>query len=213
MTTSQETQRRPRGSLSRQSIGAAALRVIERDGLESLTMRRVAGELSCGVMSLYSHVTDADDLRGVVVGQLIDRLDLRAHEGESWQDATRRMLSTYADLAASFPRSFELLALADADQRPVAPHMERLVDLLVTAGLTEEDALTALSVIDAYASGFLVIAVRNRPTVASAERAAPHRHDQLARLHHLDSYGTGSEVIIAGLEQRFEGRRARRKPR
>ncbi|MGW1657912.1 TetR/AcrR family transcriptional regulator [Streptomyces atratus] len=211
MIASQETQRRPRGSLSRQSIGAAALRVIERDGLDSLTMRRVASELSCGVMSLYSHLTDADDLRGVVVGQLIDRMDLRPCEGESWQDATRRMLSTYADLAASFPRSFELLALAGADQRPVAPNMERLVDLLVAAGLTEEDALIALSVIDAYASGFLVIAVRNRPTAASVERATPHQHDRLARLHHLDSYDVGAEVVIAGLEQRFEGRRSGRR--
>ncbi|MET9661099.1 hypothetical protein [Streptomyces sp. NPDC006510] len=66
---------------------------------------------------------------------------------------------------------------------------------------------------DAYASGFLVIAVRSRPTAASAERAAPHQHDRLARLHHLDSYDVGSEVVIAGLEQRFKGRRAGREPR
>ena len=48
----------PSGALSRTRIIAEAMRVVQRDGVEVLTMRRLADELGTAPMSLYRHVAD-----------------------------------------------------------------------------------------------------------------------------------------------------------
>ena len=58
-------ERPPRGrarGLSRQQIVRAALQIADREGLDALTMRRVAQRLGAGTMSLYWHVRNKDEL-------------------------------------------------------------------------------------------------------------------------------------------------------
>jgi AcrR family transcriptional regulator len=50
------------GVLSRQQIVRAAIAIADREGLEALTMRRIAQQLGAGTMSLYWHVRDKDEL-------------------------------------------------------------------------------------------------------------------------------------------------------
>ena len=63
--------RRPRGALSREAIVDAAIDVLDRDGLEGLTMRAVADRLGTGAMSLYRHVANRDELLDLVVARLL----------------------------------------------------------------------------------------------------------------------------------------------
>ena len=82
--------RRARGALSRQEILTAALCVVDAEGLEGLTMRRLADELHCGTMTLYSHLSGRDDLLSGLVGLVIEQIDLAYVPDESWQDCARR---------------------------------------------------------------------------------------------------------------------------
>jgi AcrR family transcriptional regulator len=59
--------RRSRGSLSRELIVEAGLALADEAGLEGLTMHALAARLDCGVMSLYGHVGDKDDLLEAIV--------------------------------------------------------------------------------------------------------------------------------------------------
>ena len=185
-------------------MALAALRLIERDGLAALTMRRVASELGCGTMSLYSHVSGREELLSAVVEILINQVDVRSVTGETWQEAARRMLTSYRELAYRYPRAFELLALARDDEWPVAPYLVRLLGVFVDAGLQIHAARATLSVLDAYASGFLVMAVRSTPGTGAAETARVSGWAELREMQSLDMFDHGIDVIIAGLEQTLD---------
>lgn len=62
------------GRLSRQRVLDAALGIVRTAGLEQLTMKSVASALGCGVMSLYHHVRDRDDLLAGLMDQAADEL-------------------------------------------------------------------------------------------------------------------------------------------
>ncbi len=54
--------RRPRGSLTREHVVEAALRLADQEGLDALTMPTLARRLDCGVMTIYGYVDDKKDL-------------------------------------------------------------------------------------------------------------------------------------------------------
>ncbi|TNC20670.1 TetR/AcrR family transcriptional regulator [Amycolatopsis alkalitolerans] len=66
---------RPR-SLSPAQLAAAALAVLDREGLEGLSMRTVAKELGMGTMSLYRYVTDRGQLEELVVDSVLSHTEL-----------------------------------------------------------------------------------------------------------------------------------------
>ncbi|MFF1698563.1 TetR/AcrR family transcriptional regulator C-terminal domain-containing protein [Streptomyces sp. NPDC058257] len=59
--------RGPKPAYSRADIAAAAVRIADADGIDALSMRRVAGELGCGTMSLYNYVPRKEDLHELMV--------------------------------------------------------------------------------------------------------------------------------------------------
>lgn len=184
-----------RPALSRRELAAAAIALIERDGLDALTMRRLASELGFAPMSLYTHVRSRDDLDDAIVEQLIERLALGddAPEGAAdWRELVRRTLGAYRDLAVALPRSFELLALAPYGTAPVAPHLLATIERLEAAGLDPTAAREILGIVDGYASGFLVVWARSRETGGAA--------DGVAALRDLAMYDRGIDAIIAGLD-------------
>ncbi|MCD2443048.1 TetR/AcrR family transcriptional regulator [Agromyces sp. SYSU K20354] len=198
MARRQEVPQEIRQNLARHDLTSAAITLIERDGLNALTMRRLASELDCAPMSLYTHVRSRDDLIDAIVAHLIERLDLREPSGESWQQLIRQTLDSYRDLAVQLPNSFELLALAPYGSSPVAPHLGTVVARLEQTGLAPEHARQILGIVDAYASGFLVVWARSR--------AQGPLNDQLAAqsgitgLRDLEMFDQGLDALIAGLD-------------
>ena len=169
-------------------------------------MRRLAEELHCGTMTMYSHVSSRGDLLSGIVGLVIDGLDLDYVPHETWQDCARRTVSSYRALAHEHPAAFELLAFADNDVDPVATYFERLLWLFQRAGLTEEAARTFLSVADGFTSGFLLyesraLVQRRRDDAIHGEQR--HEASHLADLHAREAFDTGFEVVIRGIEATF----------
>ncbi|HVW45012.1 MAG TPA: TetR/AcrR family transcriptional regulator C-terminal domain-containing protein [Amycolatopsis sp.] len=66
---------RPR-SLTLDQIAAAALAVLDRDGLDGLSMRAVGKQLGFGTMSLYRYITDREQLEGLIVDLVLRDVDL-----------------------------------------------------------------------------------------------------------------------------------------
>jgi AcrR family transcriptional regulator len=94
--------RRRRDPISRDAIVAAAIRLLDADGLDALSMRRIADELGTGAASLYWHVGSKDGLLDLIFDEIIG-------EGlESFPDAPsgdwREQLK---DVARSWPRQTE----------------------------------------------------------------------------------------------------------
>jgi AcrR family transcriptional regulator len=79
------SRRIPWGTLSRESVVAAALSLVRRRGYEQLTIRALAGELGASPMSLYRHVRDKDDLLDEVVDLLIAEAWLPTAPESDWK--------------------------------------------------------------------------------------------------------------------------------
>ena len=74
---------RPR-SLSPDQIAAAALAVVERDGLAALSMRAVATELGAGTMSLYRYVSGRDELEELLLAHALAGIPTEADAAKPW---------------------------------------------------------------------------------------------------------------------------------
>src|ERR687897_3600398 len=90
-----------RQPLSRRRILEAAVRFVDREGLEALSMRKLGSELGVEAMSLYNHVPNKDALLDGMVEVLLGELEVPP-EDESWE---RRGGGGYAGVRGVAPRA------------------------------------------------------------------------------------------------------------
>jgi AcrR family transcriptional regulator len=115
--------RRARG-LSRRQIVRAAIQIADRDGLDALTMRRVAQQLGAGTMSLYWYVRSKDELIELMRDEVAGEQTLRQASGD-W----RADLARFArDTRASFLRH-PWLASVLVGLPPIGPNSLRQDEL------------------------------------------------------------------------------------
>ena len=96
----------PRTPLTRQAIVEAALRVLDREGMDALSMRKVGEELGTGAASLYWHVRNKEELLQLVFEAVIEETRLPTPDPANWQEqlrefarASRTTLGGHRDVA------------------------------------------------------------------------------------------------------------------
>jgi AcrR family transcriptional regulator len=110
--------------LSRDAIVEAALRVVDREGLDATSMRRVAEELGAAPSALYWHVRNKDELLQLVLDRVVGEIELPPRDPESWQEQLkalaremRRVLASHRDIArvtiGSIPAGPNALLIAE----------------------------------------------------------------------------------------------------
>src|SRR6059036_795279 len=82
---------RPRARLTRDQVAAAALELLDREGLEALSMRRLAEELGVGTMTLYGYFRSKNELLDAVVDAAVAERGPFRFEG-TWQEQIRRLM-------------------------------------------------------------------------------------------------------------------------
>jgi AcrR family transcriptional regulator len=120
----------------------AAIAIADRDGLDALTMRRVAEQLGAGTMSLYWHVRNKDELIELMRDQVVGEQTLKAASGD-W----RSDLATFArDVRQTFLRHPWLASLLGG-RPPLGPNSLRQdeLSLAIVSGLeVDEQTRTAI---------------------------------------------------------------------
>lgn len=139
-------------ALSREVIVDAAMRVLERDGVGKLTVRRVAAELDTGPASLYVYVKNVTLLHALLADRALAELDLAWDEDEPWRDRMHRLLGDYVNLFAQRGE----LARSVVFVWPEGPHYLDLIDLLLrllqAGGATERATSLGVDLLLQYAS-------------------------------------------------------------
>lgn len=155
MTTRTPISRRERPAkpaLSREAIVKAALLVLERDGAEKLTIRRVADELDTGPASLYVYVKNVTVLHALLIDGLLADLDLAWDDAEPWRERLHRVIEDYIDLLTMHGN----LARSAMFVWPDGPHYLSLVDLLLrllrSAGVDDKPAAWGIDLLLQHAS-------------------------------------------------------------
>jgi AcrR family transcriptional regulator len=85
----ERTGRGPKPAYSRADIAAAAVRIADAEGLDAVSMRRVAAELGCGTMSLYNYVPRKEDLYELMVDAVSGEHELWEPSGDWRADMLR----------------------------------------------------------------------------------------------------------------------------
>jgi TetR/AcrR family tetracycline transcriptional repressor len=99
--------------LSREAIVEAAMRIIDGEGLDAVSMRRIAQEFGTGAASLYAYVANKDELLDLVfdwvMREVADRLPDTEPTAENWRElardlirVSREVLSSHRDVARAF---------------------------------------------------------------------------------------------------------------
>lgn len=185
-----------RSALNRESITDAAIAIAEREGVNRLTMRAVASNLDCGTMSLYTHVENRDDLESAIVDRLISELDVPSiidSAGDRWDHLLEQLMLAYFEVAVAHPQTFELLALAPAENSEVNAHLDSIAEHLIELGHSPYEARAAIEACDAFATGYLLM--RTRPVRADSTAAL----DESVTTEALAGYEDGMRILFAGL--------------
>jgi AcrR family transcriptional regulator len=132
-----------RAPLTQDAIVDAALRVLEREGAEKLSMRRVAEELGSGTASLYWHVGSKDELINLLVDVVMGEIDVPEPDSEHWQEQLKDCMLKTRQVFKRYPG----VAGLTLGRIPVGPNFVRraewLLGLLRGAGVPDRIAAYA----------------------------------------------------------------------
>ena len=153
MTTRTEPRSAPRPPLTRRRVLRAAVALADRNGVGSLSMRRLAHELGVEAMSLYHHVANKDDVLDGIVDIVFSEIDL-PEDGADWKAAMReRAISARAALRRH-PWAIGLMESRSSPGPAKLRHHDAVLRVLRTAGFPVEMAAHAFSLLDSYIYGF-----------------------------------------------------------
>jgi AcrR family transcriptional regulator len=162
--------------LNRERIITAAVELIEREGVDAVSMRRIATELGSGVMSLYNHVPSKAALLDGVAERVISSIDVTSVPGACWQDEVRAQARAFRQIARAYPRCTMVAVSRPATSTSEPTPVTRALATLRKAGFGEEDALRIVRAFVAYVVGSLLREVGVSPSVARQQLPgqAPH---------------------------------------
>src|SRR5918999_946433 len=139
--------------LSKERVLHAAVALAARDGIESLTMRKLADDLGAGAMSLYHYVPNKEELLDGMVDIVFSEIELPSTDVD-WKTALRRRAISTRD---TLNRHRWAVGLMESRRSP-GPASFRLhnavLGCLREGGFSIEMTIQAYSVLDAYIYGF-----------------------------------------------------------
>ncbi|WP_329560896.1 TetR/AcrR family transcriptional regulator [Kitasatospora sp. NBC_01266] len=205
-------------ALSRDGIVAVAVEVMRAEGLERVTMRRLAQELDTGAASLYVYVRNTAELHAAILDELLGEVDLGPVRATGdWRARLATVLTSYTAVLFEHPG----LARSALVARPSGAHyldlLEALLALLAEGGVPAERAAWAVDVLLQLATASAAEhATRGEADHArtSAEMDAlgtalsgadPARHPQLAALGTELLSGTGQDRLAWSLQVLISG--------
>ncbi|TFB92475.1 TetR/AcrR family transcriptional regulator [Cryobacterium sp. HLT2-28] len=206
-----------RAPVTRESAVRAAVALADRDGLDSLSMRKLARELGIEAMSLYYHVTGKDDILDGMVEVVVAEMALPA-DGANWKAALRDGAESARAVLGRHPWAISLMD--SRTTRATLNHHNAVIGCLRNAGFSIGLAAHAMSLLDSYVHGFALqeasLPLDESGDIGAATEEIMGRQDLMAEFPHLSemavahilqpgyAYGNefrfGVRVILDGLE-------------
>jgi AcrR family transcriptional regulator len=199
---------RPR-SLTTNRIAAAALAVIDRDGLAALSMRGVAAELGMGTMSLYRYVTDREQLEELVVDLVLSTVDVTRPERAPWPRQVAILVERVRNAVSAHPDVVPLTVTHRHTSRSLQRWAESVLTVLTEAGFTGLHRVIALRTLLSYVIGAIQlehVGALSGPATAAMANLPPNEFpllSQTARNAHPissdEEFRRGLTILLRGL--------------
>ncbi len=201
--------------LTRAQIVTAALTLVDRDGLDALSMRRLAHELGVGPMTLYYHVPDRAALDNLIFDAVMAEVDFTGDDPA--QDAQERAVRLGHALRAALlahpntiPITLSRSARTPGQLRPV----DTMLGILYDIGLHPTDAIAAVDIIGQYVFGTTLAYVNHLaqqnpppevPETGGDTGIAPDEFPHLTRAIHESEYLGWDQMFDRGLRALVRG--------
>ena len=216
-------------ALSRAAIVREAITLLDADGIEALSMRKLGAALNAGATSLYRHVATKDELMELAVDEVVAEIKVPPADSPDWRAAAAETARSFRATALRHP--WVASVLGQAGLAYLGPKLmslsERLAALFTTTGFPDPGG--AIDVVLSYVIGmstteaaWLTAVARSGETEADfiarlmpAARQAAAGYDHLAESYAAPlpdpaevrdtKFGNGLEVILDGLALRLKG--------
>ena len=199
-----------RQPLTPERICDAAIELIDRDGLDALSMRHLGAALGVEAMSLYRHFPSKNALLEAVVGRLLAELLLPVPGGAPWQDSFRALARGYRALLLRHPKAIPLLATLQLSNPGALGAAGAVMALLRAAGFDSRTAFQVLATAESYVIGFAYweagtagLRAEGSEPPAFPPGADPYIVEHWAEISQADcdeAFEFGLDVYVAGLE-------------
>ena len=207
-----------RAALTRERILAAAISVADRDGIESLTMRKLGQKLGVEAMSLYNHVRNKVDMLDGMVDVVFGEIDLPVNHVD-WRTAMRKRAISAREVLLRHPWAIGLMESRATPGPATLRHHDAVLGSLRTAGFSVDLAAHAYSILDGYIYGFtlteLTLPFRNSEVAEVAENIMegfrPGEYAYLAEMavdramkpgyNYGDEFEYGLDLILDGMQR------------
>jgi AcrR family transcriptional regulator len=138
------TRDRPaKAPLNRDVVVDAALAILQADGLEAVTMRRVAAALDTGAASLYVYVSGREGLLQAMLDLVTATIELEAPDPSRWRAQLQSLLQRVRRALVAHPGIATVTLVDSPTSEAVLDLTENLLGILLAGGLDPQDAAWA----------------------------------------------------------------------
>jgi AcrR family transcriptional regulator len=199
------TVRRP--LLDRRAVVDEALRLIRREGLDAVTMRRLADELATSPMSLYRHVEDRQDLLVAMLDAVAAGIDLPPVAGDPRAEITA-VITAIHDALRRDPWAVELIVSDKLAGPSILPAIDRIFAALTKTGLQPRDVSVGYALLWHYTAGELIDSHHERAENygrAMVRAADPERYPALTSIVSQLPPGPPSDHFAENVQRLLDG--------
>ena len=144
-------ERRPQ--LTRQRVMTVAIELADRDGIDSISMRKLAQELGVEAMSLYTHVRNKDDLLDGMVDAVIGQIPISA-DGAGWKASLRQMALAARSVILRHPWAARTIETRSAPGPAALRYVNAVIGIFREGGFSIAQAHHGLHILGSRALGF-----------------------------------------------------------
>ena len=190
--------------LTHQKIRRAALALIDAEGLDAFSTRKLGARLDCEAMAIYWYYPSKDALLDAVVDELMSQVGRVKTAPSDWVEALREIARAYRGLAREHPNAFPLVATRRFTTESTYEFLERLFELAHRQGVDDRTTARYFRAVSAYCSGIALneLAGRRTPSDAKARARFP-RLGAVSRWleprHFDDLFEFGLDVLLRSL--------------
>ncbi len=209
--------------LSEDVIVQTALRILREEGLDAVTMRRVATELDTGPASLYVYIAGRDELRQAMLDRVSGSVELEEPDPARWREQVHRLVRALLEAMETHP-GIARVAVANipTGERPLLA-AENMLALLRAGGIRDQDAAWACDILPLITTAYAIetVTYQERGAVAHPSeeisnhllgvftRLSPARFPNLTQLSDELTSGDGDQRFEFAIDTFLDGLVAR----
>lgn len=175
----ERTGRGPRPAHSRASIARAAMEIADADGLDAVTMRRIAGELGAGTMSLYNYVPKKEQLLDLMLDAVCAEYELPDQPSGDWRADLRLLAGQQLAILRRHPWAVTIIRTRASFGPNSLRYTEFFLGALADTELSGGQKMEALAMLTGFTCQFVDW---ERATVASGQDVQQWQRDLVAYL-------------------------------